>query len=207
MGTDTLDRAQIAEGLSHIAEHLVEIAEIIDKELCRAITGECESDWQSDRDKVTKAFQKISPKHSISNRLPSDEVGLIALEALSSLVKIGGAYQRIFFMIDMLRDVDFGAVFMDSLSSISRKVYEAVVALKEMADAFPENPNALTEGREIISKLEREVDEEHIIICRQISVATEGHPDYVIYLMRKIVGELEHIADNLQDFAETVEGF
>ncbi|MFW9799850.1 MAG: PhoU domain-containing protein [Candidatus Thorarchaeota archaeon] len=207
MVTDVLDRPQIAKGLSHIAEHLVEIAEAIDKELCKALTGECESDWETDRERVTKAFQKISPKHSISNRLPSNETGLIALEALSSLVRIGGAYQRIFFMIDMLRDVDFEAVFMDSLSSISRKVYESVVALKNMVDAFPDNPNAFTEGREVISKLEREVDEEHVIICRQISVATEGHPDYIIYLMRKIVGELEHITDHLQDFAETVEGF
>ena len=123
------------------------------------------------------------------------------------LVKIGGAYQRIFFMIDMLRDVEFGAVFMDSLSSISRKVYDAVVSLKNMADAFPSDPNALIECSETISRIEREVDEEHIIICRQISVATEGHPDYVVYLMRKIVGELERITDNLLDFAETVEGF
>ncbi len=207
MTIDVIDRNAIIKGLAHITEHLVEIAEAIDRELCTAITGDCESDWETDRDKVAKAFQKISPKHSISNRLPTNEVGLIALEALSSLVKIGGAYQRIFFMIDMLRDVEFGAVFMDSLSSISRKVYDAVVSLKNMADAFPSDPNALIECSETISRIEREVDEEHIIICRQISVATEGHPDYVVYLMRKIVGELEHITDNLLDFAETVEGF
>ncbi|MHA2142508.1 MAG: hypothetical protein ACXADC_16165 [Candidatus Thorarchaeota archaeon] len=207
MTIDVLDRTDITKGLAHIAEHLVEIAEAINRELCKAITGDCETDWETDRDKVAKAFQKISPKHSISNRLPTNEVGLIALDALSSLVKIGGAYQRIFFMIDMLRDVEFEAVFMDSLSSISRKVYDAVLALKTMADEFPENPNALTECSETISRIEREVDEEHIIICRQISVATEGHPSYVVYLMRKIVGELEHITDNLLDFAETIEGF
>ncbi len=207
MTSEVLDRTDIAKSLAHIAEHLVEIAEAINRELCKEITGDCESDWETDRNKVTKAFQKISPKHSISNRLPTNEVGLIALEALSSLVKIGGAYQRIFYMIDMLRDVEFGAVFMDSLSSISRKVFDAIVSLKNMADSFPEDPNSITECSETITRIEREVDEEHIIICRQISVATEGHPDYVIYLMRKIVGELEHITDNLLDFAETVEGF
>jgi hypothetical protein len=207
MTIEVLDRTDIAKGLAHIAEHLVEIAEAIDRELCKAITGDCESDWATDRSKVTKAFQKIIPKHSFSNRLPTNQVGLIALEALSSLVKIGGAYQRIFFMIDMLRDVEFEEVFMDSLSSISRKVYDAVLALKNMADGFPDDPNAITECSETISRIEREVDEEHIIICRQIDVATEGHPGYVVYLMRKIVGELEHITDNLQDFAETVEGF
>jgi hypothetical protein len=206
MASEVLDREQIARELSHFAEHIVEIAGAIDNELCQAMTGECESDWQTTRKTISKAFQAISPKHAISNRLPTNEVGLIALEALSSLVKIGGAYQRIFFMIDMLRDVEFDNVFRDALSSISRKVYDSVIALKNMADSFPENPNALTEGREVISRLERQVDEEHIIICRQISVATGGHPDYVIYLMRKIVGELEHITDHLLDFAETIEG-
>jgi hypothetical protein len=207
MTIDALDRKDIAKALADITEHLVEIAEVIDRELCSAITQDCETDWETDRGKVTKAFQKIIPKHSISNRLPTNELGLIALEALSSLVKIGGGYQRIFLMIDMLRDVEFDAIFMDSLSSISSKVYDAVVSLKNMAYSFPEDPNSITECSETITRIEREVDEEHIIICRQISVATEGHPDYVVYLMRKIVGELETITDNLLDFAETVEGW
>jgi hypothetical protein len=207
MGKNVLDKGQIAKGLSHIAEHLVEIAEAIDNELCKTISGDCESDWISARNKVSKAFAAISPKHGISDRLPRDEVGLVALEAMSSLVKVAGGYQRIFFMIDMLKEVEFDAVFMDSLSSISKKVYESVVALKKMADDYAENPDAITMGREAIGSLERQVDEEHLIICRQISVVTEENTDYVCYLMRKIVGELEHITDHLLDFAETVEGF
>ena len=207
MESKILDKTQIAKGLSYIAEHLVEIAEAINNELCKTMTGDCESDWQDTRDKVSRAFDALSPKHGISDRLPRNELGLVALEAMSSLVKVAGGYQRIFFMIDMLREVEFDAVFMDSLGSISRKTFESVVALKNMADSYDENPDALTIGREAIASLERQVDEEHLIICRQISVATEEHPDYVCYLMRKIVGELEHITDHLLDFAETVEGF
>lgn len=207
MEDEVLDEMQISRGLSQIADKLVEIAAAIDEELCRTVTGECESDWSTARERVFKAFRALTPKYNISERLPSNEIGLVALEAMSSLVKIAGAYQRIAFMIDMLSEVEFERIFMDSLSSISRKVYESIVALKNMADSYPENPNALTEGREAISKLEREVDEENIIICRQISVATEGHSDYICYLMRKIVAELEHITDHLQDFAETIEGF
>ncbi len=202
-----MDKIEISKGLAQIAETLVEIAALIDEELCRTMTGECESDWSTARAQVFKAFKSLTPKYEISERLPSNEIGLVALEAMSSLVKIVGAYQRIAFMIDMLREVEFEAIFMDALSSISRKVYESVVALKNMAYAYSEGPDALEEGRKAISRLERQVDEENIIICRQISVATGGHSDYVCYLMRRIVAELEHITDHIQDFAETVEGF
>ncbi|MHA2193453.1 MAG: hypothetical protein ACXAAR_08505, partial [Candidatus Thorarchaeota archaeon] len=65
MTSEVLDRTDIAKSLARIAEHLVEIAESINRELCKEITGDCESDWETDRNKVTKAFQKISPKHSI----------------------------------------------------------------------------------------------------------------------------------------------
>lgn len=206
MSGEVLDRSQIIDGLAHIAEHLVNIAAVVDTEICRTIDGECESDWDSARDSVVEEFKAISPHYRKVMSFPSNELGITALEAMSSLVKIRGAFRRIVLMIDMLRDTDFQPVYMDSLGSISKKVHEAVVALRTMVSSYGENPEALTEGRMAISKLERQVDEENIIISRQIEVTEGGDSPFVSYVMRKIVGELENITDYLRDLAEVIEG-
>ncbi len=206
MSRDILDRSQIIDGLTHIAEHLVNIAAAVDTEICRTIDGECESDWDSARDSLADEFKAISPHYRMAVGFPSNELGITALETMSSLVEIRGAFRRIVLMIDMLRDMDFQPVYMDSLGSISKKVHEAVVALRKMVSSYTENPEALTEGRMAISKIERQVDEENIIISRQIEVKEGVDSPFVCYVMRKIVGELENITDYLRDLAEVIEG-
>ena len=206
MSEEVLDKSQIIDGLDHIAEHLVNIAAAVDNEICRTVEGDCESDWDSARDLVGQEFKAISPHYRMAVDLPSNELGITALEAMSSLARIRGAFRRIVLMIDMLRDVDFQPVYMDALGSISKKVYEAVVALRTMVSSYGENREAFAEGRIAISKIERQVDEENIIICRQIEVTEGGDSPFVCYVMRKIVGELEDITDYLRDLAEVIEG-
>ena len=66
------------------------------------------------------------------------------------------------------------------------------------------NPEAAKEDLEAIFKLEREIDEDNIVICRQITVATEGDSPFICYIMRKVVRELEHISDKLKECAEII---
>lgn len=206
MSEEVLDKSQIIDGLALIAEHFVNIAAAVDNEICRTVQGDCESDWDSARDAVGEEFQAISPHFRMAVNLPSNELGITALEAMSSFVRIRGAFRRIVLMIDMLRDVDFHQVYMDSLGSISKMVHEAVVALHTMVSSYGENRDAFTEGRIAISRIERQVDEENIIISRQIEVTEGGDSPFVCYVMRKIVGELENITDYLRDLAEIIEG-
>jgi len=203
---EPIERADIVDGLERISEHLERISAAVDDEICRTITGECESDWVTSREVIASEFASMIPLFRLTFRLPANETGLVALDAMSTLLKIEGAYHRIVLMVDMIRDVDFESIYMDSLGSISKKVRESVFALKNMALEYRENPEVFSQGRETISQLEREVDEENIIICRQISVATGGHSDFVCYVMRQIVGELERITDHIEDLVEILEG-
>jgi len=52
-----------------------------------------------------------------------------------------------------------------------------------------------------VQRLEREVDENNIVICRQISTATGGNSDFLSYMMKKIVSDLEHISDYVKECA------
>jgi phosphate uptake regulator len=93
---------------------------------------------------------------------------------------------------------------MDSLSTISSKVNEMMTALRKMVNQRAENLEEAEETLEILIKLEREIDEDNIVICRQISVASGSDCDFVSYIMRKIVAELEHISDYAKECAEIV---
>ena len=75
-------------------------------------------------------------------------------------------------------------------------------ALRKMIDQRIENLEESHDTLEVIIRLEREIDEDNIVICRQISVATHGDTDFVCYIMRKIVAELEHISDYAKECAE-----
>jgi uncharacterized protein Yka (UPF0111/DUF47 family) len=106
--------------------------------------------------------------------------------------------------MDTLQDETFDEIFMDSLSTISTKVNEMIVALNRMVNQRKDNLDEAEDTLELIFKLEREIDEDNIIICRQISVATGSDCNFVSYIMRKIVAELEHISDYVKECAEIV---
>ena len=67
-----------------------------------------------------------------------------------------------------------------------------------------EDPVSAVSALETVLRLEREIDEDNIVICRQISTATGGNPDFLCYMMRKIVSDLEHISDYLKECAVIV---
>ena len=77
-------------------------------------------------------------------------------------------------------------------------------ALKNLTTAMISDNDAAMQQLEVIVRLEREMDEDNIVICRQISVATDGETGYTCYIMRKIVSELEHISDFVKEAAEII---
>jgi len=91
---------------------------------------------------------------------------------------------------------------MDSMTVISAKVYEMMTALKLMVSQREANSDESEETLELLIKLERQIDEDNIVICRQISIATGGDSDFTCYMMRKIVADLEHISDYAKECAE-----
>jgi uncharacterized protein Yka (UPF0111/DUF47 family) len=96
---------------------------------------------------------------------------------------------------------------MDALNTISSKVRESLQALNIMVEQAKDQPQKALETLETIAKLEREIDEDNIIICRQIDVATEGDSNFICFIMRKIVTELEHISDFVKECAEIIADF
>jgi uncharacterized protein Yka (UPF0111/DUF47 family) len=104
----------------------------------------------------------------------------------------------------MLQEEVFNEIFLDSLTAISERVHEMMTALKLMIGQRAINKPESEETLELIIKLERQIDEDNIVICRQISVATGGDSDFPCYMMRKIVADLEHISDYVKECAEIV---
>jgi phosphate uptake regulator len=107
-------------------------------------------------------------------------------------------------MIDMIHEDAFDEIYKNSLTTISSKVYEMIIDLKTMVNQKAENLDESNVTLEVLVKLERQIDEDNIVICRQISVATGGDSDFTCYMMRKIVAELEHISDYVKECAEIV---
>jgi uncharacterized protein Yka (UPF0111/DUF47 family) len=93
---------------------------------------------------------------------------------------------------------------MDSMNSISSKTHDQIKALRELTERQKDDSEGALECLETVLRLERQIDEDNIIICRQISVVTEGEAGYVCYIMRKIVSELEHISDFIKEAAEII---
>ncbi|MBD3404820.1 MAG: hypothetical protein GF411_01635 [Candidatus Lokiarchaeota archaeon] len=204
MSKDNADRETIIKGLSEIGGFLVQVASAVDTELS-CPTRCTNSEWDEVRKKTIKHLQKLIPKYSMSLHLPKDEMGISAQAAIASLMKIQYAYTHIIIMLDMIRGDDFREVYMDSLVEISKKVYDSILAFHTAVLDYDGTQKSIENGLEIVKKLEREVDEENIIICRQISVATGGESGFISYIMRKIVGELEHITDYLEDVMEIID--
>jgi uncharacterized protein Yka (UPF0111/DUF47 family) len=128
----------------------------------------------------------------------------MAQAAVSYMFKLQQSLGEVLLMIDMLGNETFSDIYMDSFTSISKHVCEQFSVLKKLIEVRIESIEAGKDELDLIVKLERQIDEDNIVICRQISVKTGGESDFTCYMMRKIVAELEHISDYIKECAEII---
>ncbi|TFG08471.1 hypothetical protein EU538_07070 [Candidatus Thorarchaeota archaeon] len=199
--SESIGKDEIMTGISSIVKILVEVSGMVDSELQRALEDD-QPAWHESRNETLKKIASLPKKYSFSKLFPADEVGIAAQAAMALLLRVEAEYHHIIIMIDMMKGERFRDIYMDALKSISTRVHEEITTLERITSEYRENSEALQSGLEKIRRLEREIDEENLIISRQISVATEGESGYLCYLMRKIVSVLEHISDDIEETAE-----
>ena len=158
--------------------------------------------WESRRKNAFKFIRNLIDRYAFSKLLPRNDLGIMAGSIIEHLLNIQHTFLRVLIRIDMLQEETFNEIFMDSMTTISQSVHEMISALKLMVDQRSSNIPEADETLELIIKLERQIDEDNIVICRQISVATGGDSDFPCYMMRKIVADLEHISDDVKECAE-----
>lgn len=202
MSNETLDRQTILIHLGKIIEIQEHIADYIHKRLCVRCDELADPTWIDRRKEAFKQIRTLIDKYSFSRQLPLDELGIMTQSIVSHLLNIQHTFLRVLVMIDMLKDESFNEIFMDSMTTISKKVHEMMVALKLMISQRGSNSEEAEASLDLLIKLERQIDEDNIVICRQISVATGGDSDFTCYMMRKIVADLEHISDYAKECAE-----
>ena len=206
MSDDAMDRLEILEMLCNILERQAEITGFLEQRLCEDC-GPDEEDWETLRKKVSQRLSGLVKMYEFSNRLPRDELGISAQAASSYLLRIQCTLAHVLMMVDMVRGESFSEIYMQSFRTIVQKVYDQFNALKRMTGQCGEDSEAMAESLQAVLRLEREIDEDNIIISRQITVATGGESDFIDYMMRKIVRELEHISDHLKHCAEIISEF
>jgi hypothetical protein len=199
--TEAENKTEIITNISRVVKALAEISDMVNTELQRTVQNGSPA-WHESRHEISKRFTSLPKRYSFSERFPSNDIGIGAQAVLALLLKIEAEYHHIIIMIDMMKGEHFRDIYMDAMKSISTRVHEEIITLQKMTSEYEKNPEALNGGLESIRKLEREIDEENIIISRQISVATNGESGYLCYLMRKIVSVLEHISDDIEETAE-----
>ena len=204
MSDEFLDRPTILEQLGRILVRQESIADYVHKRLCVKCDEPSDKSWIEKRKEAFKEVRGLVDKYSFSKKLPRDDLGIMTQAIVSHLLNIQHTFLRVLVMIDMLKDESFNEIFMDSLTTISSKVHEMMVALRLMMLQRSSNSEESEETLELLIKLERQIDEDNIIICRQISVATGGDSDFTCYMMRKIVADLEHISDYAKECAEII---
>jgi hypothetical protein len=204
MSGEFLDRQTILSQLGKILEIQERIAEYVDRRLCLKCEQLSEEVWIERRKDAFKSVRGLIDKYSFSKNLPRDDLGIMTQAIVSHLMNIQHTFFRVLVMIDMLKDDSFNEIFMDSMTTISAKVHEMMTALKLMMAQREAHPDEAEESLELLIKLERQIDEDNIVICRQISVATGGDSDFTCYMMRKIVADLEHISDYAKECAEII---
>jgi len=198
--SDDIDRIQILEFLRVIIDKQVTISELINSKLCCPDSTTFE-EWMEERQKVLRQLKGLVEAYKFSARLPRNDLGIIAQAAMSYLLNIQCAFANVSAMMDMVRNDRFDEIYMDSLTSIAQKVNEQFLTLSNLVKLCEEDPESAISDLETVRRLEREVDEDNIVICRQISTATGGNPDFLCYMMRKIVSALEHISDYVKECA------
>ncbi|MFW9786973.1 MAG: PhoU domain-containing protein [Candidatus Thorarchaeota archaeon] len=205
MAAEPLDRSTIMENIRSILEVQEKLSEYIHKRLCLKCEELAEEEWMNKRKEAFKFVRGLIDKYAFSKRLPHDELGILAQSIISYMLNIQHTFLRVLVLIDILQDEVFNDIFMDSMSTISKKVNEMMATLKRMVEQRADNLEEADHSLELLIRLEREIDEDNIVICRQISIASGGRDcDFASYILRKIVGELEHVSDYAKECAEIV---
>ncbi|NHJ13395.1 MAG: hypothetical protein EAX95_06940 [Candidatus Thorarchaeota archaeon] len=204
MAGDFLDRTTILTQLEAILTVQERISGHIDKRLCSRCDMPRDETMEEKRKEAFKSVRGLIDKYAFSKKLPRDELGILTQSLISYLLDIQHTFLRVLVMIDMIHEDYFNEIFMDSMTAISSKVHKMMGDLKSMLHQRIDHQEDAGQTLDNIIKLEREIDEDNIIICRQISVATAGDSDFVCYMMRKIVSELEHVSDYVKESAEIV---
>jgi len=204
MAFDFLDRTAILTHLEAILSVQEQISEYVHKRLCVSCDDLSDESWDVRRKEAFKFIRSLIDKYAFSRKLPRDETGILTQSIISHLLDIQHTFLRVLVRIDMLQEEAFNEIFMDSMTTISLRVHEMMTALKIMVGQRTSNTTESEDTLELIIRLERQIDEDNIIICRQISVATGGDSDFPCYMMRKIVADLEHISDYVKECAEIV---
>lgn len=198
--SDDIGRTQILEHLRVIIDKQATISELINSKLCCPDSTSSE-EWIEKRQKISRQLKGLVETYKFSARLPQNDLGITTQAAMSYLLKIQCSFAHVSALIDMVRNDNFNEIYMDSLTNIAQKVNEQFLALSNLAKLCEEDSKSTVSALETVRRLEREVDEDNIVICRQISTATGGNSDFLCYMMRKIVSDLEHISDYLKECA------
>jgi len=207
---EVLTRTEILAVLAKVLKLHVQISEYVSDKLCCPSTEAdmLSDDWIAKRKKAATNLRSLMDKFSFSRRLPKNDLGIMTQAIIDYLLRIQLTFAQIVVIIDSLRGESFGEIYMDSLTTIAGKVHEEIVTLLHMVGVLESDPESVKADLDQIVKLERQIDEDNIIICRQISVKTaEGESDYSCYMMRKIIAELEHISDYVKECAEILADF
>ena len=204
MSDEFLDRKTILIQLGKIIEIQEHIAEYIHQRLCVDCEELADEVWVERRKDAFKKIRGLIDKYSFSKNLPRDNLGIMAQSIISHLLNVQHTFFRVLVKIDMLKGESFNEIFMDSMTTISTKVHEMMTALKLLISQRESNQEDAEDTLELLLKLERQIDEDNIVICRQISIATGGDSDFTCYMMRKIIADLEHISDYAKECAEII---
>jgi hypothetical protein len=204
MSDEILDRKAILKHIEVILAAQEKVSEYIHKRLCIKCDDAVDDTWEERRKEAFKYVKGLVERYTFSRQLPRNDLGIRAQSIVSFLLDIQHTFLRILVMIDMIHEDAFDEIYKNSLTTISSKVYEMIIDLKTMVNQKAENLDESNVTLEVLVKLERQIDEDNIVICRQISVATGGDSDFTCYMMRKIVAELEHISDYVKECAEIV---
>ena len=210
MSDDFLTKDEILNGFLKILDLQQKISDYIDRKLCGQFCDQAagpevtEEEWIEQRKKTFSFLRGLMDKYMFSKKLPRDNLGIMALAVIEYFIRIQHTLAQVLVILDSLRGDAFSDIYMDSLTTISSKVNEQIGILKHMIEVNVSDPESVKADLEQIIKLERQVDEDNIVICRQISVKTAGgdESDFSCYMMRKIVAELEHISDYVKECAE-----
>ncbi|MHA1863539.1 MAG: hypothetical protein ACTSWA_07200 [Candidatus Thorarchaeota archaeon] len=210
MSDEFLTKTEILNGFLKILDLQQKISDYINKKLCGQFCDQAAGlevspeEWIEQRKKTFSFLRALMDKYMFSKKLPRDDLGIMALAVIEYFIRIQHTLAQVLVILDSLRGDAFGEIYMDSLTTISSKVNEQIRTLKHMIEVNTNDPESVKADLEQIIKLERQVDEDNIVICRQISVKTAGgdESDFSCYMMRKIVAELEHISDYVKECAE-----
>lgn len=207
MTDEVLTKSQILDGIGKALTIHENISDYVRERLCCGASevDSSSDEWIERRKKAFSHLKSLIDRYSFTTKLPKNDLGIMTQAIIDYLLKIQLTFAQILVIVDSLRGEVFSEIYMDSLTTISSRVHEEIVTLGHMVTVVESDPESVKADLDHIIKLERQVDEDNIIICRQISVMTaDGESSFSCYMMRKIIAELEHISDYVKECAEIV---